>query len=93
MSLALVLSLLLTGFVIGGLARFAVPGPDPMPIWATIALGLAGAAIGGIVGKVLWGTPGGIVVALPFSILILIGYRHFVQHRPITGPRAHEPPR
>jgi len=93
MALALVLSLLLMGFIVGGLARFAVPGPDPMPIWATIALGLAGAVIGGVIGKVLWGTPGGILVALPCSILLLIAYRHYVQRRPITGPRAHEPPR
>ena len=26
----------------GALARFAVPGPDPMPMWLTIAIGLVG---------------------------------------------------
>ena len=41
------LALVISGFVIGGLARFAVPGPDPMPIWMTIAIGVAGSIVGG----------------------------------------------
>jgi membrane protein implicated in regulation of membrane protease activity len=32
------------GLLIGALARLAVPGPDPMPLWATAALGVAGSA-------------------------------------------------
>src|SRR5262249_59987068 len=42
-----VISALLTGFVTGALARLALPGPDPMPIWLTIAIGLVGSSIGG----------------------------------------------
>ncbi len=37
------------GLIIGALARLALPGPDPMSIWQTILVGLAGAFLAGIV--------------------------------------------
>ena len=43
------------GFITGGLARLAVPGPDPMPIWLTVAIGLAGSAAGGAIAIGIWG--------------------------------------
>ncbi len=91
--LIFIISLLLGGLIIGALARLAVPGPDPMSIWMTIALGLAGSFVGGLVGKVLTGYWGGALFAFAGAVSLLIAHRHFVQHRPITGPRAHEPPR
>jgi uncharacterized membrane protein YeaQ/YmgE (transglycosylase-associated protein family) len=84
--------LLLGGLIVGALARLAVPGPDPMSIWATIALGLGGSIIGGILARILIGTAGGFIFALLGAILLLILYRHFVQHRPLTGPGAKRPP-
>ena len=80
------------GFVIGGLARWAVPGPDPMPVWATAALGIGGSIIGGVVARLLIGTAGGLLFAFLGAVLLLIIYRHFVQHRPLTGPGARRPP-
>ena len=38
------------GLIVGGLARFVVPGPDPMGCLATIALGVAGSLVGGSIG-------------------------------------------
>jgi uncharacterized membrane protein YeaQ/YmgE (transglycosylase-associated protein family) len=87
-----IIFLLAWGFVVGGLARLAVPGPDPMPWWMTIGLGLAGSIVGGVVGKVLFGYPGGFPLALFSAVLLLIAYRHFVQRRPIWGPGAHRRP-
>lgn len=49
------LSLFLFGLVVGALARLAVPGPDPMSIWMTSVLGLAGSLVGGLVGKLVTG--------------------------------------
>ena len=46
MTLGLVLSILISGFFTGALARLAIPGPDPMPIWLTIAIGLVGSIMG-----------------------------------------------
>jgi len=81
------------GLVVGALARLAVPGPDPMPIWATIALGLAGSVIGGVVVRVLFGGTGsGLIGSVLCAVALLIGYRRFVQHRPIWGPGARRPP-
>jgi len=90
--IAFIIVLLVGGLIVGALARLAVPGPDPMSIWATIALGLGGSIIGGILARILIGTAGGFIFALLGAILLLILYRHFVQHRPLTGPGAKRPP-
>jgi uncharacterized membrane protein YeaQ/YmgE (transglycosylase-associated protein family) len=87
-----VVVLVVGGLVVGGLARLAVPGPDPMPLWATGLLGLAGALVGGLVTWALVGTTGGLVSALLASILLLVLYRRFVQKRGITGPAAKQAP-
>ena len=71
------------GFVVGALARFALPGPDPMAWWQTILLGLGGSVVGGVIGRVLLGTPGGLIFAFGGSVLLLGLYRKYVQHRPV----------
>jgi uncharacterized membrane protein YeaQ/YmgE (transglycosylase-associated protein family) len=91
--LLFIILLLVFGFVVGGLARWAVPGPDPMPVWATAALGIGGSIIGGIAARLLVGTGGGFLFAFLGAVLLLILYRKFVQNRPLTGPGAHQPPR
>jgi uncharacterized membrane protein YeaQ/YmgE (transglycosylase-associated protein family) len=82
------IALVVWGFIIGGLARLALPGPDPMPWYATIGLGLGGSLIGGIIARLLIGTAGGLIFALLGAILLLYLYRRFVQGRGITGPSA-----
>jgi uncharacterized membrane protein YeaQ/YmgE (transglycosylase-associated protein family) len=90
--LLFIILLLVGGFIVGGLARLAVPGPDPMPVWATIALGIAGSMVGGIIARILFNTWGGFLFAFLGAVLLLILYRKFVQHRPLTGPGAHRTP-
>ena len=85
MGLGFIIALLLGGLVIGALARLALPGPDPMGILATIGLGLGGSLIGGILGEVLFGRPGGFILALIGAILLLYLYRRFVQKRGLTS--------
>jgi uncharacterized membrane protein YeaQ/YmgE (transglycosylase-associated protein family) len=87
-----ILGLIVWGFIVGGLARLALPGPDPMPWYATIGLGLGGSLIGGIIAKLLIGTAGGLIFALLGAILLLYLYRRYVQHRGITGPSANRLP-
>ena len=53
--LASIVMIMVFGFITGGLARLAVPGPDPMPIWLTVAIGLAGSAAGGALAIGIWG--------------------------------------
>ena len=93
--MAQVLSILLTGFVTGALARFAVPGPDPMPAWLTVLIGLAGSLAGfGIVyavegkGDPAWTGIAGFLG----SIALVLAYRHFVQKRAIWGNDAYRFP-
>ena len=93
MSLGFVVALLLTGLVVGALARLAVPGPDPMPLWATSALGVAGFVVGGFIAQAFLGTTVSFVLAFFCSLALLLAYRRFVQKRPITGPSAKLPPR
>lgn len=85
--IAIIIGLILTGLVVGALARLALPGPDPMSIWMTIALGLAGSFIGGLVARIFLGTGGGLIVAVLGAMLLLYLHRRFVQHRGLTGPR------
>jgi uncharacterized membrane protein YeaQ/YmgE (transglycosylase-associated protein family) len=92
---SLVISALFTAFITGALARFAVPGPDPMPVWLTLVIGLVGTAIGGgiayaIVGRnITWINIGGFL----FAIALVIAYRRFVQKRAIWGPDAYRFPK
>ena len=71
------------GFVVGALARFALPGPDPMPWYATIGLGIAGMIVGGFVGRVLFGHATGFFSSVVGAVIVLACYRKFVQHWPV----------
>lgn len=93
MTLGELVSIVVTGLIVGALARFALPGPDPMPIWATILLGVAGGFLGGGLGLAMAGLVGAFVGSVIAATLLLLAYRRFVQKRPITGPEAQEPPR
>jgi uncharacterized membrane protein YeaQ/YmgE (transglycosylase-associated protein family) len=94
MSLGLVLSILISGFLTGGLARLAIPGPDPMPIWLTVAIGLVGSIIGAVVGNAISHDNGFVISFLSFGVAIALvaAYRKYVQRRPIFGPGALEFP-
>jgi uncharacterized membrane protein YeaQ/YmgE (transglycosylase-associated protein family) len=85
-----VIGALFTAFIIGALARFAVPGPDPMPAWLTITIGLSGVGIGyGIVyaatGKDSSWAP---TVSFVAAVCLVLIYRRFVQKRPLWGKDA-----
>jgi uncharacterized membrane protein YeaQ/YmgE (transglycosylase-associated protein family) len=82
--------IMLFGFITGSLARWAVPGPDPMPIWLTVAIGLVGSLAGGGLAIGIWGkgTQGIGIFAFLGSVLLVVAYRRFVQKRPIYGPDA-----
>ena len=82
------------GFVIGALARWAVPGPDPMPAWLTIFIGLSGSLVGGGVVVAIAGTGSRgdlyltIMASIAVAALLVVAYRRFFQGRPVTGPEA-----
>ena len=89
-----VISVIITAFVTGALARFAVPGPDPMPAWLTILIGLVGTLIGaGVVYAIAGADPAWMGIAgFLFAIALVLAYRRFVQKRAIWGPEAYRFP-
>jgi uncharacterized membrane protein YeaQ/YmgE (transglycosylase-associated protein family) len=89
-----VIAAIASAFITGALARFAVPGPDPMPAWLTVAIGLGGTVVGGgIVLAVAGKDPAWVGIAgFLASIALVLLYRRFVQKRPIWGPEAYRFP-
>lgn len=88
--MGVVLSIVLSGLLVGALGRLALPGPDPMPIWQTILLGIAGSIVGGLVAGLLGLTEPAYLLSLAIAgaALLLYLHRRFVQRRPIIGPGA-----
>ena len=90
MTLSFFFAILLSGLWTGALARLAIPGPDPMPLWLTLAIGLAGSIVGAVVGKAISHDNGVVISFLSFGIAMALvaAYRRFVQKRPVFGPGA-----
>ncbi len=93
--LGAVLGAIIIAFVTGALARFALPGPDPMPPWLTIAIGLGGSAIGyGLVlaiggrDQASWSG----IASFFAAVGLVVIYRRFVQRRPVWGRDAYRFP-
>lgn len=89
MSGGIVVSILVAGLITGALARLAIPGPDPMPLWLTIAIGLTGSIAGALVGRALTGDDAiSGVLGFVFALALVAAYRRYVQKRPVFGPGA-----
>lgn len=65
----------LIGLVVGALAKLIMPGKDPSPWWVTMLLGIGGAVVANLVGKMLgWyrGIEGaGFIASLLGAVLLL----------------------
>ena len=85
-----ILMIMLFGFITGSLARLAVPGPDPMPVWLTVSIGLVGSAAGGGLAIAIWGkgTQGIGIFSFIGAVLLVVAYRRFIQKRAVYGPEA-----
>ena len=77
-----ILSWILFGLVVGALAKWIMPGPDPGGILLTILLGVAGAFVGGWIGTLLG--LGSLVLATGGALLLLWGHRRLRGRS--TGP-------
>jgi uncharacterized membrane protein YeaQ/YmgE (transglycosylase-associated protein family) len=54
-----IIGTILVGFVVGVLARFFYPGAVPLGFWLTVALGIGGSLVGGVISSLIWKTPDG----------------------------------
>jgi uncharacterized membrane protein YeaQ/YmgE (transglycosylase-associated protein family) len=69
--IASILGLLALGLIVGAVARVLLPGPDPLGVGMTILLGLAGSFIGYFVGLFIFNRPGGFILAVLSSMLLI----------------------
>ena len=89
-----ILSWVLFGLLAGGIAKLIMPGKDPGGCLVTVAIGVAGALLGGFLGTTLfdWGTVTGfdlksLGIAVLGSFVLLLAYRLIVRPHP---PRMEE---
>jgi uncharacterized membrane protein YeaQ/YmgE (transglycosylase-associated protein family) len=74
------ITLAIFGLIVGAFARLALPGKDPMSLFGTMALGLAGSFVGGVLVFIITGGRyygAGWLVSLAFATLIL----YFIRRR------------
>ena len=71
--IAYIISLIITGLIVGALGRLVVPGPNPMSILATIGVGIAGALVGGLIAGLI-GAGWLIAIILEVALAALLVY-------------------
>jgi uncharacterized membrane protein YeaQ/YmgE (transglycosylase-associated protein family) len=70
---------LVIGLVVGLIARFLLPGRDPMGCIGTSLIGVGGAFVGSLISRAIWGAPGrgeymhpGFWISLVGAVLLLM---------------------
>jgi uncharacterized membrane protein YeaQ/YmgE (transglycosylase-associated protein family) len=84
-SMSGILVMIVLGLIIGAVAKFVMPGDDPGGIIVTILLGIAGALVGGFLGRLLGlyqeGQPAGFLMSVVGALVLLFGYRLLTRQR------------
>ena len=85
-----ILLYILVGAVVGVIARFLVPGDDPLGIVGTIVLGIVGAVIGGwLAGAVFEDTEGvDWIASIVVAVLLVLAVRMFRRSGTSAGTRS-----
>lgn len=80
-----ILSWILFGLVVGIIAKLLMPGRDPGGFIVTILLGIAGALLGGFIGRAMGfygpNEAAGWIISILGAILLLVLYRMMVRRR------------
>ena len=80
-----ILGWILFGLVVGAIAKLVMPGKDPGGIIVTMLLGIAGAVLGGFVGRALGfygpGQAAGFVMSFIGAVVLLALYRMMIGRR------------
>jgi uncharacterized membrane protein YeaQ/YmgE (transglycosylase-associated protein family) len=79
----LILSILVSGLIVGALGRLAIPGPNPMSIGKTLLVGIGGSIVGGLVGALLFRDTEALQVVL--QVLAAAGIVYFLQRREVAA--------
>jgi len=78
--------LLVAGLVIGLIARFVLPGPDPMSWLSTMGYGIAGSFLGGILGRILGLGNLGLLLAIACAAGLIWFFRRRGKPAAVPGP-------
>src|SRR5436190_22218871 len=89
MDLGTILAFIIIGLIAGAVARFLVPGPDPMGWIGTIVLGIIGSFVGGFLANLIFGgtvaiSPAGIVGSIIGAIIVLLVWRQVGGRRAVV---------
>jgi uncharacterized membrane protein YeaQ/YmgE (transglycosylase-associated protein family) len=78
---------ILFGLIVGIVAKLLMPGRDPGGFVVTILLGIAGALVGGFMGRLLGlygpNQSAGFIMALLGAVVLLLLYRMIARHRAV----------
>lgn len=73
--------MLLIGLLVGALAKWIMPGREPGGVFVTMVLGIAGAFVAGLIGRVLGiyspGEGAGLIMSVLGAMLLLWLYRRW----------------
>ena len=82
-----ILGWILFGLIVGALAKLVMPGRDPGGIIVTMLLGIAGALLGGFLGRALGfygpGEAAGFIMSFLGAVVLLWIYRMMIRRRTI----------
>src|SRR5215472_19298192 len=86
------------GLIAGAIAKLIMPGKDPGGLLITMLLGIAGAEVGGLIGRALWGSQGvtgwGLgswFLAIAGALVLLFLYRLIIGRRTTTAATSTRP--
>ena len=83
-----ILGWILFGLVVGAIAKLVMPGRDPGGIIVTMLIGIAGAVLGGFIGRALgWyseGQAAGFLMSFAGAVALLALYRMFIGRKTLS---------
>jgi uncharacterized membrane protein YeaQ/YmgE (transglycosylase-associated protein family) len=88
-----ILGLALTGLVVGALARLLLPGRDPMSIFETMLVGIAGTLIAGLITYYLFdrATGPGLLLSIICALALVFAVRKLRERHLGSAAQAQQP--
>src|SRR5436309_14008435 len=86
-----IIGTIIVGFIVGVLARFFYPGAVPLGFWLTVALGIGGTIVGGLIGSLIWKSPdgklhpAGWIMSIIGALLLLWIYINFLKRAAVPA--------